>query len=117
MIGGLLQNKSTNAQQQLPWLGDVPVLGALFRSAAYQKNETDLAIIVTPRLVRPTRPGDPVKTPLDNTLPANDIDFFLMGKNEITPADVRLAAGAQRPFVGHILDLKKEGANVVQVKN
>jgi hypothetical protein len=72
----------------VPWLGDVPVLGALFRSAAYQKNETDLAIIVTPRLVRPTRPGDPVKTPLDNTLPANDIDFFLMGKAEVSPAEV-----------------------------
>lgn len=117
VIGGLLQNVSTTAQQQLPWLGDVPVLGALFRSAEYRKSESDLAIIVTPRIVRPTRPGDPVKTPLDNTLPANDIDFFLMGKAEITPADARLAVGHQRPFVGHILDLRKEGANVVQVKN
>jgi pilus assembly protein CpaC len=117
VIGGLLQSKSTNAQQQLPWIGDVPVLGALFSSKRYQKDETDLAIIVTPRLVRPSRPGDPVKTPLDNTLPANDIDFFLMGKNEVSPAEVRLAAGHQRPFVGHILDLKKERANVVQVKN
>jgi pilus assembly protein CpaC len=117
VIGGLLQNISSTAQDQLPWLGDIPVLGALFRSAQYKKNETDLAIIVTPRLVRPTRPGDPVKTPLDNTLPANDIDFFLMGKAEISPADARLAVGHQRPFVGHILDLRKEGANVVQVKN
>ena len=87
VIGGLLQNISQTAQQQLPWLGDVPVLGALFRSAAYQKNETDLAIIVTPRLVRPARPGDAIKTPLDNTLPANDVDLFLMGKTEVTPAD------------------------------
>ena len=117
VLGGLLQNKSQNVQEQLPWLGDVPVLGALFRSASYQKQETDLAIIVTPRLVRPTRPGDLVKTPLDNTLPANDIDFFLMGKAEVTPADVRLAVGHQRPFVGHIIDLRKEGANVVEVKN
>ena len=80
VIGGSLDNTSSTAQDQLPWLGDIPVLGALFRSAQYKKNETDLAIIATPRLVRPTRPGDPVKTPLDNTLPANDIDFFLMGK-------------------------------------
>lgn len=116
-LGGLLQNKSTTAQEQLPWIGDVPVLGALFRSASYRKNETDLAIIVTPRLVRPTRPGDVVKTPLDNTLPANDIDFFLMGKAEVTPADVRLAVGHQRPFVGHIIDLRKGDANVVAVKN
>jgi pilus assembly protein CpaC len=117
VIAGLLQSKSETAQQQLPWIGDVPVLGALFSSKRYHKDETDLAVIVTPRLVRPTRPGDPVATPLDNTLPANDIDFFLMGKNEITPAEARLAAGHRRPFVGHILDLRKEGANVVAVKN
>jgi pilus assembly protein CpaC len=117
VMAGLLQNISTTAQDQLPWLGDVPILGALFRSAQYKKNETDLAIVVTPRIVRPTRPGDLVKTPLDNTLPANDIDFFLMGKGEVTPADARLAVGHQRRFVGHILDLRREGANVVQVKN
>jgi pilus assembly protein CpaC len=116
-LGGLLQNKSTTASEQLPWLGDVPVLGALFSSRSYQKNETDLAIIVTPRIVRPMRPGDPIKTPLDNTLPANDVDLFLMGKHEITPADARLAVGQQRPFVGHMLDLRKEDANVVAVKN
>ena len=82
VIGGLLQSDNQNAIEQLPWLGDVPVLGALFRSTSYQKNETDLAIIVTPRLVRPARPGDVIKTPLDDTLPPNDVDFFLMGKTE-----------------------------------
>jgi len=117
VIGGLLQNDSTTAQQQLPWLGDIPVLGTLFRSAAYQKNETDLAIIVTPHLVRPISPGNPIKTPLDNTLPANDIDFFLMGKSEILPADARMAVGHQQPFVGHMLDLPKGAAHVVAVKN
>jgi pilus assembly protein CpaC len=121
VIGGLLQNDSTTSQEQLPWLGDVPVLGALFRSAAYQKNETDLAIIVTPHLVRPIAPGIPIKTPLDNTLPANDIDFFLMGKSEITPADVRMAIGQQQPNVGHILDLpkglSKGGSDVVALRN
>jgi hypothetical protein len=40
-----------------------------------------------------------------------------MGKAEISPADARLAVGHQRPFVGHILDLRKEGANVAQVKD
>ena len=48
VIGGLLQSQGETAQQQLPWLGDVPILGALFRSAAYKKKETDLAIIVGP---------------------------------------------------------------------
>ena len=81
VIGGLLQSDNKNAIEQLPWLGSVPVLGALFSSKSYQKNETDLAIIVTPRLVRPARPGDEVKAPTDDTLPPNDVDFFLLGKN------------------------------------
>ena len=70
MLGGLLQNNGTNDIDQLPWLGDVPVLGALFRSTEYQKNETDLVILVTPHLVRPMAPTDPIHTPLDNTLAA-----------------------------------------------
>src|SRR5262249_15052395 len=80
VIGGLLQSNGQNAISQLPWVGEVPVLGALFRSTSYQKSETDLAIIVTPRLVRPSRPGDVVATPLDTSLPANDVDLFLMGQ-------------------------------------
>ena len=117
VIGGLLQNKSTTSSDQLPWLGDVPVLGALFASRSYQKEETDLAIIVTPRLVRPARPGDPVKTPLDKTLPGNDVDFFLMGKAEIQREAARMASGAVRPMIGHILDLPKKGGVIVSVKN
>jgi pilus assembly protein CpaC len=114
VLGGLLQNNSSTAQQQLPWIGDVPVLGALFRSSDYQKQETDLVIIVTPHVVRPLRPGDPIHTPLDNTLPANDVDFFLMGQAEVSPSLARLAVGAlNRPYVGHILDLPKKGATNV----
>ena len=118
MLGGLLQNISQTNQNQLPWLGDVPVLGALFRSAAYQKNETDLVIVVTPRLVTPLRPQDPVHTPLDSTLPGNDVDFFLMGNAEVSPALARLAVGAlNRPYVGHVLDLPKKGGFYVSVKD
>jgi pilus assembly protein CpaC len=117
MLGGLLQNTSQTAADQLPWLGDMPVLGSLFRSAQYQKNETDLVIVVTPHLVRPM-PVSVAHTPLDNTLPGNDIDFFLMGRAEVSPALVRLAAGAvNRPFVGHILDLPKKGGVYVSVKD
>jgi pilus assembly protein CpaC len=113
VIGGLLQSVGQNAISQLPWLGDVPVLGSLFRSASYQKNETDLAIIVTPRLVRPARPGDIIKTPLDTSLPVNDVDLFLMGKTEVTPAMARLAAGIPpRELSGHVLDLPQGGAHV-----
>ena len=76
-----------------------------------------VAIIVTPRLVRPARPGDPLKTPTDNTLPGNDADFFLLGKGEIPRDKMRKVTGAVRPFSGHILDLPKGVANVVAVKN
>jgi pilus assembly protein CpaC len=118
MLGGLLQNTSTNAQDQLPWVGDMPVIGALFRSSEYQKNETDLVILVTPHIVHPLRPSDPIHTPLDNTLPGNDIDFFLMGQAEVSPALARLAVGAlNRPYVGHILDLPKNGGAYVSAKN
>ena len=91
------------------------VIGALFRSTQYQKDETDLAIIVTPRLVRPARPGDTIKTPLDSSLPVNDADLFLMGKTEITNAQAKAAAGIPpREFTGHTLDLpQRGGANVV----
>jgi pilus assembly protein CpaC len=118
MLGGLLQNTSTTAQDQLPWIGDVPVLGALFRSSQYQKNETDLVILVTPHLVRPLPPTAPIRTPLDSSVPANDIDFFLMGKAEVSPALARLAVGAiNRPYVGHILDLPRNGGIYVSAKN
>lgn len=118
VIGGLLQSNGQNAISQLPWLGDVPVLGALFRSTSYQKNETDLAIIVTPRLVRPARPGDIIKTPLDSTLPPNDVDLFLMGKTEMPRSTARLVEGvAPLEFAGHVLDLPKGGARVLQVRN
>jgi len=53
MIAGLLQNRSSNSVEKAPFLGDLPILGALFRSTSYQRNETELVIIVTPYLVRP----------------------------------------------------------------
>jgi pilus assembly protein CpaC len=114
VLAGLLQNDLATAQQQLPWLGDVPVLGALFSSKSYQKNETDLIIIVTPRIVMPTRPGDVVRTPLDNTLPANDVDFFLKNKNEVLRTEVRGGGAAvERGPIGHMLELPKGGVDAV----
>jgi pilus assembly protein CpaC len=112
VLAGLLQNDLATAQQQLPWIGDVPVLGALFSSKSYQKNETDLIIIVTPHLVNPTRPGDVVRTPLDTTLPANDVDFFLKNKNELLRNQVRGGGAAvERGPIGHMLELPKGGFN------
>ena len=117
VIGGLLQNDNKHQIEQLPWVGSMPVLGALFSSKSYQNNETDLVIIVTPHLVRPARPGDLVKTPLDDTVPPNDVDFFLLGKTELsrrkakdwTPAAARLAIAEQQPFTGHVIDMPRGG--------
>ena len=63
MIGGLLQNSHNNSIDKAPFLGDLPILGALFRSNSFQRNETELVIIITPYLVKPVdanadRPAD-----------------------------------------------------------
>jgi pilus assembly protein CpaC len=120
VIGGLLQNNGQNQLEQMPWLGSVPVLGTLFSSKSYQRNETDLAIIVTPRIVRPARPGDVIKAPTDDTRPPNDVDYFLMGKTELSRNDTarrnpaafaepRLATAAEPAPAGggHMLDMPK----------
>jgi pilus assembly protein CpaC len=118
MLGGLLQSDGTNTIDQLPWAGDLPVLGALFRSTDYQKQETDLVILVTPHIVRPLTPVDPVHTPFDSSLPPNDVDLFLMGDTEVSPELARLAIGAlNRPYVGHILDLPRNGGVYVTAKD
>jgi pilus assembly protein CpaC len=100
-IAGLLYSNNFKNQSQLPWIGTVPVLGTLFRSAAFQRKETDLVIIVTPRLVRPARPDQPLVTPLDGRVPSNDVEFFVGGKQEVK-------AARPQPFHGHILDLRAE---------
>ncbi|TQV63298.1 MAG: type II and III secretion system protein family protein, partial [Halothiobacillaceae bacterium] len=80
-IAGLLQNNMNNAINQLPGLGTLPVLGALFRSTDYQREESELVIIVTPRLVKPM-PAGQLKSPTDNFIPPSDFDQFFMGRLE-----------------------------------
>jgi pilus assembly protein CpaC len=117
-IAGLLQSNNRKLQSQVPWLGQVPILGALFRSSSYIKNETDLVIIVTPRLVRPAGPGQQVATPLDKNRPANDPEFFLLGQLEVTRDMIRtyeLGKGVVGPY-GHMLDVGSKD-KMVYVKN
>ena len=75
-IAGLLYTNHFKNQSQLPWIGEVPVLGALFRSAAFQRKETDLVIIVTPRLVRPARPGQQPRDPARQAAPEQRCRFL-----------------------------------------
>jgi pilus assembly protein CpaC len=79
-IAGLLQNNYTNDVRQTPWIGNVPVLGALFSSKRYQRNETELIIIVTPRLVQPFSHPEGVVSPLDAVSEPTEAEFFLLGK-------------------------------------
>ncbi|HHG91103.1 MAG TPA: type II and III secretion system protein family protein, partial [Devosia sp.] len=64
-VAGLLQNDTNLNQNQLPWIGDIPVLGSLFKSSSFQKRDTELVVIVTPRLVQPATPGQVLASPLD----------------------------------------------------
>jgi pilus assembly protein CpaC len=104
-IAGLLQTRNRQDVSQLPWIGSVPVLGALFRSSSYQQQETDLVIIVTPRLVAPAVPGQVLASPLDSRLPANDVDFFLNGQMDVKKRYndyVNSGGGVKGPY-GHII--------------
>jgi pilus assembly protein CpaC len=106
-IAGLLQREGLRNISQVPWLGSVPVLGALFRSSAYQQSETDLVVIVTPHLVAPAAPGQRLATPFDDRLPSNDRDFFLIGQTEVEKdysEFVTSGKGVEGPY-GHMIFL------------
>jgi pilus assembly protein CpaC len=104
-IAGLLQTRNRQDVSQLPWIGSVPVLGTLFSSKSYQQQETDLVIIVTPRLVAPAAPGQQLASPLDSRLPANDVDFFLNGQPEVRKRynDYVNSGGEVKGPYGHII--------------
>lgn len=78
-IAGLLLDDFRDLNGQVPWLGDIPVLGALFRSVEYSRDQTELVIIVTPHLVTPTR-GEALALPTDRIRPPTEKDLFLFGK-------------------------------------
>lgn len=78
-IAGLIEDQFLDNVSQLPWLGDVPVLGALFRSSDYKRSQTELVIIVTAHLVTPTR-GEALALPTDRIKPPSEKDLFLFGK-------------------------------------
>ncbi len=78
-IAGLLQDDFRDNSSAIPWLGDVPVLGALFRSASYQRNQSELVIIITPHLVTPTR-GEALALPTDRIRIPTEGELFLFGK-------------------------------------
>ncbi len=80
MIAGLLQNTRNNSIDKTPFLGDIPILGALFRSNGWQRNETELVIIITPYLVKPINTPAQVAMPIDGARTPTDAERILLGK-------------------------------------
>jgi pilus assembly protein CpaC len=78
-IGGLLQETSRQQINQLPGLGNIPILGALFRSRDFQTEQTELVILVTPYLVGPS-PANSIPVPTDATAIASDAEAIFLGK-------------------------------------
>ncbi|RVH38073.1 type II and III secretion system protein family protein [Sinorhizobium meliloti] len=111
MIAGLLQSENNLITQRVPGLGQLPILGALFSSKAYQRRETDLVIIVTPHLVKPIDPLKKVASPSDRTKRPTEAEFFLGNIDEVEVNDRgRLASRQARvvraPSSGHFLELQ-----------
>jgi len=89
-IAGLLEDDFQDLNGQVPWLGDIPILGSLFRSASYERQQSELVIIVTPHLVTPTR-GEALALPTDRIRPPTESELFLFGKT---------VGGTRRPTTG-----------------
>jgi pilus assembly protein CpaC len=80
-MAGLLRKDFQDTIRQVPLLGSLPIIGTLFRSTGFNREETELVIIVTPRLVRPVRP-DQLQVPTDRVQPPNEADLFLLGRTD-----------------------------------
>lgn len=92
-IAGLLKSTTSHDVDKLPGLGDIPILGALFRSSAYIQGETELVIIVTPYIVEPVARLQDLQIPNDGLAPPNEIERLLLGQFQ-SPA-----AGDQKTLV------------------
>lgn len=97
-IAGLIQDSARQAAEQLPGLGDLPILGQLFRSDSFQANESELVIVVTPYVVQPVNP-DQIVTPLDalqKQQPEMGLNYSPVANSQVIP----LQEGAAQQFGG-----------------
>ncbi len=85
-IGGLLSDRVRAFSRRVPGLGDLPVLGPLFRSVQYQNDRTELVVLVTPELVAPLSPDQVAYVPGARHIPPNDIELYMLGEIEGRPA-------------------------------
>lgn len=103
-IAGLLQDDFQGSVSQVPWLGDIPILGALFRSSNYRRDQSELVIFVTAHLVSPTR-GEALLLPTDRIRLPNEAQLFLNG--QLTSGTGGAAEVARQDFrgtYGYVMD-------------
>jgi len=98
-IAGLLQDDFNDLNNQIPWLGDVPVLGALFRSSSFERHQSELVIIVTPHLVSPTH-GEALTLPTDRVRLPSEAELFLKGRTAGKPTSGAAGEVAKQDFSG-----------------
>lgn len=100
-IAGLLSDEFADSAGQVPWLGDIPVLGTLFRSSDYQRRQSELVIIVSAHLVTPTR-GEALALPTDRIRAPSERQLFLNGVTAVTNRPLSGGAGevARQDFSG-----------------
>ena len=101
MIAGLLREDTRQNIDQVPGIGDLPVLGALFRSRDYLSGETELVIIIEAYIVSPTSPGQ-MQTPADGLVIANDAQTLLFGQLNQHYAGSTAASGAGTSWAGPV---------------
>ncbi len=94
-IAGLIQNNVVQDKDKYPGLGSIPILGALFRSERFRREETELLIVVTPYLVRPIS-NRQISLPTDNFQAAGDVDRFINGNNWQAGSDNQLAGADKK---------------------
>ncbi|HET7410245.1 MAG TPA: hypothetical protein VFJ13_08580, partial [Paracoccaceae bacterium] len=102
-IAGLLQEDFEDSISQVPWLGDIPVLGALFRSVNYQRGQTELVIFVSVHLVTPVDSEAELVIPTDKVLIPSDSDLFLFGRTTGDPVPGIIGAGFDGDY-GYVVE-------------
>lgn len=95
-MAGLLRRDFRDTVRAFPILGSIPIIGALFRSTGFQREDTELVIIVTPRLVRPVQPSA-VQLPTDRVQPPNELDLFLLGRTDSAVSQGLAPTGTGQP--------------------